>query len=68
MEQLAPLEAVFDKIQARTGMVSFSADDIASLFIGQRESSESLKRYYKELTDRLAELQNWSEKLKKMEN
>lgn len=67
MEQLAPLEAVFDKIQARTGMVSFSADDIASLFIGQRESSESLKRYYKELTDRLAELQNWSEKLKKME-
>ena len=52
MEQLAPLEDVFHKIRQRTGMTSFNADDIADIFIKQRDSAIQLHQYYKDLTIR----------------
>ena len=50
MEQLAPLEDVFHKIRQRTGMTSFNADDIADIFVKQRDSATQLRIYFQELS------------------
>ena len=66
MEQLAPLEDVFHKIRQRTGMTSFNADDIADIFIKQRDSAIQLHQYYKDLNKRIQEMTELNAKLKEM--
>ena len=66
MEQLAPLEDVFHKIRQRTGMTSFNADDIADIFVKQRDSATQLHIYFQELSKRLQDMTELNAKLKNM--
>ena len=68
MEQLAPLEDVFHKIRQRTGMTSFNADDIADIFVKQRDSATQLRMYFQELSKRLQDMTELNAKLKSMHN